>query len=46
MALNIRKMVAQRAKKFHKTKENVNFYIFSIEIDAYFLVRDIYVPDS
>ena len=35
MALNIRKIVAQRATKFYKNKENVNFYIISIEIDVY-----------
>ncbi len=46
MALNIRKIVAQRATKFYKNKENVNFYIISIEIDVYSLIRDIYVPDS
>ncbi|WP_147630416.1 hypothetical protein, partial [Staphylococcus xylosus] len=34
------------ATKFYKNKENVNFYIISIEIDVYSLIRDIYVPDS
>lgn len=46
MALNIRKIVAQRATKFYKNKENVNFYIISIEIDVYSLIRNVYVPDS
>ncbi|PHK50143.1 IS5/IS1182 family transposase, partial [Staphylococcus edaphicus] len=46
MALNIRKIVAQRATKLYKNKENVNFYIISIEIDVYSLIRNVYVPDS
>ncbi|WP_420801886.1 hypothetical protein, partial [Staphylococcus edaphicus] len=42
----IRKIVAQRATKLYKNKENVNFYIISIEIDVYSLIRNVYVPDS
>ncbi|WP_420801884.1 hypothetical protein, partial [Staphylococcus edaphicus] len=41
-----RKIVAQRATKLYKNKENVNFYIISIEIDVYSLIRNVYVPDS
>src|SRR5699024_7047086 len=44
MVIYIRKKIVQRARKFHKTKINVNFYIFLIEIDVYFLVRNIYIP--
>ncbi len=43
MALNVRKIVAQRATLFDKNKENDNFYIISIEIIVFCLVRDIYV---
>jgi len=32
MALNVRKIVAQRATLLDKNKENDNFYIISIEI--------------
>ena len=46
MALNVRKIVAQRATLFDKNKENDNFYIISIEIIVFCLVRDIYVPNS
>ena len=46
MALNVRKIVAQRAKLFDKNKENDNFYIISIEIIVFCLVGDIYVPNS
>jgi len=42
--LNVRKIVAQRATLFDKNKENDNFYIISIEIIVFCLVRDIYVP--
>jgi len=42
MALNVRKTVAQRDTLFNK-KENDNFYIISIEIIVFCLVRDIYV---
>ena len=45
MALKVRKIVAQRATLFDKNKENDNFYIISIEIIVFFLVRDIYVPN-
>ena len=43
MALNVREIVAQRATLFDKNKENDNFYIISIEIIVFCLVRDIYV---
>lgn len=46
MTLNIRKSVAQRATKFHKSKENVNFYIVSIEIDVCVLVKDTYISET
>ena len=46
MALNVRKIVAQRTTLFDKNKENDNFYIISIEIIVFCLVRDIYVPNS
>ena len=46
MALNVRKIVAQRATLFDKNKENDNFYIISIEIIVFCLVRDIYVLKS
>ena len=45
MVLNVRKIVAQRATLFDKNKENDNFYIISIEIIVFCLVRDIYVPN-
>ena len=45
-ALNVRKIVVQRATLFDKNKENDNFYIISIEIIVFCLVRDIYVPSS
>ena len=44
MALNVRKIVAQRGTLFDK-KENDNSYIISIEIIVFCLVRDIYVPN-
>ena len=43
MALNVRKIVAQRGTLFDKNKENDNFYLISIEIIVFCLVRDIYV---
>ena len=43
MALNLRKIVAQRGTLLDKNKENDNFYIISIEIIVFCLVRDIYV---
>ncbi len=47
MALNIRKVVAQRAennqKKIYKKD---NFYIISIEIVFFSLIQELYVPDS
>ncbi|GEP88033.1 hypothetical protein SCO01_22230 [Staphylococcus cohnii subsp. cohnii] len=45
MALNVRKIAAQRATLFEK-KENDNYYIISLEIIVFCLVRDIYVPNS
>ena len=45
MALNVRKIVAQRGTLFDKNKENDNFYLISIEIIVFCLVRDIYVPN-
>ncbi|TGQ80041.1 IS5/IS1182 family transposase, partial [Mesorhizobium sp. M8A.F.Ca.ET.208.01.1.1] len=46
MALNVRKIVAQRATLFDKNKENDNFYIISIEVIVFFLVRDSHVLNS
>ena len=46
IALNVRKIVVQRATLFYKNKENDNFYIISIEIIVFCLVRDIYVLNS
>ncbi|WP_431197652.1 hypothetical protein [Staphylococcus equorum] len=42
MALNIRKIAAQQAGKFHTNKENDNFYLILIEIVVFSLVRYIY----
>ncbi|GGB92867.1 hypothetical protein [Staphylococcus nepalensis] len=36
VALDMRKIRAQRDAKLHKNKENVNFYMISIEIDVCF----------
>ena len=43
MALNIRKVVAQRAENNQFIKDN--FYIISIEI-VFFTIQELYVPDS
>jgi len=45
MALNIRKVVAQRANYNQNNNEKGNFYIISIEI-AFSLVQELYVPAS
>ena len=45
MALNVWRIVVQWATLFDK-KENDNFYIISIEIIVFCLVRDIYVLKS
>ncbi len=45
MALNIRKVVAQRTKYNQNNNKKGNFYIISIEI-AFLLVQELYVPDS
>lgn len=45
MVLNIRKIGTQCVTKFHKNKKSVNFYIILIEIDAYFLVKDVYIQN-
>ena len=45
-ALNLRKIVARRTTLLDKNKENDNFYIISIEIIVFCLIRDIYVPSS
>ena len=44
MALNIRKVVAQRAENNQKFIKD-NFYIISIEI-VFFTYQELYVPDS
>ena len=44
MALNIRKVVAQRAENNQKFIKD-NFYIISIEI-VFFHYQELYVPDS
>ena len=44
MALNIRKVVAQRAENNQKFIKD-NFYIISIEI-VFFTIQELYVPDS
>ena len=45
MALNIRKVVAQRVKIIVKIYKD-NFYIISIEIVFFHLSKNFYVPDS
>ena len=44
MALNIRKVTAQRAKNNQKIKKD-NFYIISIEI-VFLFILELYVPAS
>ncbi|EJE07945.1 hypothetical protein HMPREF9982_08345, partial [Staphylococcus epidermidis NIHLM021] len=46
MALNIRKVVAQRAENNQKIYKKDNFYIISIEIVFFSLIQELYVPDS
>ncbi len=47
MALNIRKVVAQRAADNQKIYKKDNFYIISIEIVFYYsLIQELYIPDS
>ncbi|WP_227486373.1 hypothetical protein, partial [Staphylococcus haemolyticus] len=45
-ALNIRKVVAQRAENNQKIYKKDNFYIISIEIVFFSLIQELYVPDS
>ncbi len=44
MALNIRKVVAQRAENNQKIYKKDNFYIISIEI-FFSLMQELYVPE-
>ena len=46
MALNIRKVAAQRAENNQKIYKKDNFYIISIEIVFFSLIQELYVPDS
>ena len=46
MALNIRKVVAQRAENNQKIYKKDNFYIILIEIVFFSLIQELYVPDS
>ena len=46
MALNIRKIVAQRATQVYENEENGNFHLVSLEITIFSLIRDVYVPGS
>jgi len=46
VALDMRKIRAQRDAKLHKNKENVNFYMISIEIDVCTLGKYIYILNA
>jgi len=46
MAINIRKITAQRAENNKKNNKKDNFYIISIEIVFFLFILELYVPAS